>query len=72
MIFINEKVNTYCQQQRGHNGECDKLPDSFIPGANYAKPKPVLEKSETLTLNEERCPHGFANKGNCIQCRNVQ
>jgi len=56
-VVASEYVETYCMQELGHAGECDKFR--------------VTAEKQLVRDAIERCPHGFASRGTCPTCRNT-
>jgi hypothetical protein len=76
-ISLALSAETYCQKPLGHEGEHEVL-ESQVPSRTYAQPVEVqavpagecgLDVQTTIYGEVPRCPHGFANVGNCPQCR---
>jgi hypothetical protein len=76
-INLAASAETYCQKEYGHEGKHEVL-ESIVPARTYAKPKQVqdmftvqrgMDVQTTIFGEIPRCPHGWANPGNCPQCR---
>ncbi len=76
-ISLAPGAETYCQKPLGHEGDHEVL-KSQVPARTYAQPVKVplvpalqhgLDVKTTIFGEIPRCPHGWANPGNCPQCR---